>query len=293
MNTITKIWKNNKAFRVTVIVLILTLNFIVIAYRYLNVKRISHDIYSGSQAERLETWNDMKRISLTDDNISQFIDKTLTSEILPLPQGVTQLSFNDLLKEQKNDIKQALEEFFKAYRTDNADIVYEYLAISRGSTTLHPEIRKSIEQIAKQENLLSHLNTEKAMFRYVWEKGSKGIGWESLLEKSGQYCLWQIDAPLKEEQALQMVLEDQNLFNNKSVMPHIFAVSLELLEHLSRKKKITFGDIFFVTELSKKKDNDFCAMSVRFWWNEKTQKWTPMMLALVTPQVRQDMQFPF
>lgn len=123
--------------------------------------------------------------------------------------------------------------------------------------------------------------------------GSKGIGWGFLLEGSGQCCFWETNAPLTSEQSIQMVLEDPTLFGNTTAMQHLFTTSLKVNEALSQGKKVLFCDVFFVAELVKAKDQDFCATGVRFWFDETTTKWIPNMLIFTTPQVRQDIQVPF
>jgi hypothetical protein len=254
---------------------------------------VSRHVYSGSRGERLETWNNMRRLKLTDENISAFVDAMLSNPTLPAPKGTSEISFASLTELQKADIREALIGFFAAYRGDDPNVVYDYLAISRGSTQLDPGIKKSIQDVARQSGNASTLETDKDVFGHIWDLGSKGIAWEFLLDKSGQSSFWQTGIPLTPNQSIQMVLEDPALFSNITTAGHIFTVSLKKDESLKRGEEMLFCDSFFVTELSKVKDQDFCALGVRFWYDKIGKKWIPDVLVLVTPVVRQDIKVPF
>ena len=97
----------------------------------------------------------------------------------------------------------------------------------------------------------------------------------------------------EEVQKFMKVLEDPALFGNTTSMQHLFTTSLRLDEMLSQNKKVLFCDMFFVAELNKAKDQDFCATGIRFWFDEEREKWVPNTLVFVTPQIRQDLQVPF
>jgi len=245
----------------------------------------------GSRGERLETWNGMRRLELTDKNISDFVDAMLLSRTLPAPKGTSVVPFDSVTELQKVDIREALIGFFAAYRGVEPAPVYDYLATSRGPTQLIPDIRKTIQNVAHQSGVT--LETEKEVFGYAWDLGSKGIGWEFLLDGSGQSCFWETNAPLSPNQSTQFVLEDPALFGNITTMSHVFTISLKVNESLSRGTKLLFCDAFFVTELNKAKDQDFCAMGIRFWFDDAGKKWVPCTLAFVTPEIRRDIQIPF
>ena len=191
------------------------------------------------------------------------------------------------------DIRSALMSFFLAYREDKPASVYDYFANSRGSVQLIPQIRNSILEAARQAGHTSALETDKEMYTFIWDMGSRGIGWGFLLEGSGQCCFWETNVPLTSEQSIHLVLEYPALFGNITSMQHLFTTSLRMNEMLSQNKKILFCDVFFVAELNKAKDQDFCATGIRFWFDEEREKWVPNTLVFVTPQIRQDIQIPF
>lgn len=285
----------HKKYIVTIVVVVLvTITLIHVGYRLSSRTRtISHDIYSGSRGERLEKWNDMRRLKLTDDNISTFVNALLSKTTLPVPTRATEVSLDSMTESQKGDIREALMGFFRAYREDVPSPVYEYLAVSRGHTQFIPQVKESVLDAARQSGTPLASDADSEAFAFVWNMGSRGIGWEALLEKSGLCCFWETNAPLTPDQSVQMVLEDPALFGNTTSMPHLFTVSLRMQENLERGNKLLFCDVFFVAELNKAKDQDFCATGMRFWFDEAEMKWVPNMLVLVTPQVRKDLQFPF
>jgi hypothetical protein len=285
--------RHHKYIRIGVIALIIVLNLGVLTYRYINDKRIPKNVYSGSQAERLETWNDMKRLSLSDRNISNFVNHLLESETLECPPNVEKIDYSTLTETQMKDINLALSEFFQVYRGEEADPVYDYLAVSRGNTTFIPEIKQSIETSVKKSNPSLTFETEKDLFRYVWNEGSKGIGWDSLLMESGQCCFWKINKPMNDAQSLHLVLSDEKMFRNRTTMPHVFMSSLELSRLLKEGKTILFGDIFFVTELNPQRGREFCATGVRFWFNKEIEKWISWGLVLVTPSLNHNIAVIF
>ena len=250
--------------------------------------------FPGSQGERLETWNNMRRLALTDENISEFVDALLSSPTLPPPRGMAEVSFVSLTESHKTDAQEALVGFLMAYRENEPGTVYDYLANSRAPTQLPLDVKKSIQDIARQSGHSLPLETDAAAFLYLWSYlESNGIGWEFLLEGSGASCFWETNVPLTPEASIQLVLTDPALFGSITSRGHMFDGTLRLNEVLTRGNRVVFCDVFFVTELNKAKDHDFCAIGVRFWFDEAAKKWVPYTLALVTPEIRQDLQFPF
>ena len=262
------------------------LTLLHIGYRWLHVKEIPANIYHGSRGERLERWNNLKRLSLTDSNIDSIVDDMLRSQTLSRPNGTKEFSFDALTVTQKEDLRHAITGFFKAYRGNDPKPVFEYLAVDRGRTEFSPRMRELL--VGNSASLLS----DEEIFSRVWNAGG-GIGWQSILSKSEQSCLWVANSPLGQEQLLHMVLEEPELFQNTTSMGHLFAVNDKMESLLEQRKTLLFVDIFFVTELIADKDNDFCATGVRFWFDEDSQKWVPNVLIFVTPQIRQDLSVPF
>jgi len=217
----------------------------------------------------------------------------LSNRTLPVPKGTSAVSFDDLTDFQSTDIQEALEGFFTAYRENDPHPVYDYLAISRGPTQLAPELKRNIQDFARSEQALT-LVTDAEAFVHLWnDLGSNGSGWEFLLDKSGESCFWETNTPLTPDQSIQMVLTDPALFGNTTSKGHVFEITLKLHESLALGNKVRFCDVFFVAELNEAKDRDFCATGVRFWFCEDIKKWVPHTLLLVTPAIRQDLQFLF
>lgn len=269
------------------IVILVVLTSLHIAYRRSQMSKIPTDVYHGSQAEKLERWNNLKRLSLTDSNIDSIVEDMIRSQTLPRPSGTKECSLDTLTVPQKEDLRFAITGFFKAYRGSDPKPVFEYLSVQRGQTGFSPAMRKLL--VDNPESL----QTDEEIFCSIWNVGSKGIGWQSILSKSEQSCLWTTNSPLTREQLPQMILEEPGLFQNVTVMGHIFEVNSKMESLLEQKKVLSFIDIFFVAELVANKDSEFCATGVRFWFDEDNQKWVPHVLVFVTPSPRQDINVLF
>jgi hypothetical protein len=274
-------------FSVFCLAVLVALTLLHIGYRYSYVKKIPADVYHGSQAERLEKWNSLKRLSLTDSNIDLIVGDMLRSQTLPRPGETEEFSWEALTVTQKEDLVFAITGFFKAYRSNDPEPAFEYLAIQRGQTEFSSEMRKVLLPNPKS------VQTDEEIFSGIWNVGPRGIGWQSILSKSGQSCLWTTNLPLTMEQLPHKVLEEPDLFQNVTSMGHIFAVNDKMKSLLEQKRTLLFIDIFFVAELIPDKDSDFCATGVRFWFNEDNQKWVPSVLVFTTPRPRQDLAVPF
>ncbi|GHT23765.1 hypothetical protein FACS189419_08160 [Planctomycetales bacterium] len=277
---------------IIVVLLLLALVQITITWRHRS-RDTSTTLSPGSQAERLSTWSDMKRLPLNDENIKNFVGDILKTETLSLPPAASKVQAEHLSEEQKQDIHDALEGFFTAYRGSNPAPVFNYLTVLRGKTEFPDEVKKAVLEAAKQSNPSLKLESDQDMFNFVWNLGSKGIGFGNLLESSGRISFWETNAPLTDEQHIQKILDEPDLFKNTVSVPHVFTSSQKLIQLLQKGEKVLFADAYFVSELIPEKDKDICAFGLRFWWNEETKKWTPYILILVTPEVRQDVQFPF
>jgi hypothetical protein len=266
---------NRTAYIILTVLVVITL--LHVGYRLFHGERANVSP-PGSRGERLETWDRMRRLELTDDNLSKFVSALLPNQTLPVPDGTSEVAPTALTATQRTDIRTALMEFFMAYRQDDPHLVYDYLAVSRGPTQLIPELKMAMK-------------TDKEVFEYLWNEGSKGIGWGFLLEGSGQCGFWKTNTPLApNNQSIQGVLTDPELFGNVTAAGHIFTVRLKKNESLARGEELLFCDVFFGTELNKAKDQDPCATGVRFWWDNAGEKWIPDILIFVTPEMRQDIQ---
>jgi len=274
MNHIKTLWKSTY-FRVTFWSILIIANILLWYFYNKSSKHRLHEVYSGTQAERIEYWNNLKRINLTETNINSFVDEMMQSCNLQIPKESQAMFMESLTEEQRSDLKDAIVKFIVYYGGNDPKNIYEYISVDRGlgQVRINDQLKLLFSESKKSSN-----DTDKDLFVYYWNDKNLGFFWQSLLGNSGEFCLWKIKAEqiITNAEILNMTTEDEVLFGNKSITPHLF-VEHKPLGKVSMEKELIFSDFYFVTELCKEKNSEFCSVKVRFVL-DGNNKWSPFML---------------
>jgi hypothetical protein len=239
--------------------------------------------FDDQQVERLKLWNQLKRLSLTNDNIVTFVDNTLKKQTLDRPPHVMKVDFNSLEQGIQDDFRDAFFSFVKAYSDNTAQSAFVYHTQNRGGAMDHL-IKQQLLDIYKKVSKKSLPNSDLELFSFFWNiNNDRGIHWKNILDKSGMISIWSTNSRLTQEQESFINSYDKSVFHGQSVLLNIFRCEEDITLFFENKKKVIFGDVFFVAELDETRNGEFLPVTVRFYFNEKSQKWFPVSLVIVVP----------
>ncbi len=247
------------------------------------------------QKQRVEHWSQSERINTTDEKIDEFIKTIFESEVGAPPAGGTKVNWKDLTSTEQDDLFRAASGFFKAYRTDDPEIVFEYLTKDRGETAYISEIKKNLQEYIRNIDKKDPPESDKDLFKYFWKLQLSGTKNAVPLKTDGSFSLWKSNAITASEQMLQKNVKDAELFQSITAFPHLFETTHQLIELQKAGKEIMYCDLFFVWSYGPSKENKFSPAGIRFWYSSERSKWIPLNLVLVSinPDKKNDIHLLF
>jgi len=285
MGVVRDLWQK-PSFRAMFFGILIIANVVLLAVYYRGSKHTRSEMYSGSVAERIELWDRQKRLNLSRDSVSAFVKKVLMNQELSIPNGVSAYPMESITEEQRIDLEQAFVNFIEAYASDNPRIIFQYLVSDRGlGEVVLTDAVKSLKAELLRKNPSVVIDSEEDFFVCLWKESNFNFHWHFLLEESGKFCLWEttVRGVATNNEIHTMGLEEEGLFYNKSLSPHVFVEKSSTStsvpgSRVSMDKKLVFADFYFVMELSEEKGREFCAVKTRFVL-DGNDKWSPFMLA--------------
>jgi hypothetical protein len=230
-------------------------------------------------------WRSKPAIALNSSGLADAIRGLPSNDCLP--KVATELTFNSLPKEQRDDLDAAIIGFLTAYATGGSKAVTDY---RRGrDQILDPARRIKYEDAlakAGQKEVVTLSDDE--IFARTWEANKSQSHFESIIPASSCRRIWDarsqpLDAVLQNGKPLKVAGELYEVFRAfGGWQPNFVAKRGDLQKDLRGRAPVAIADVKLIIKLDAQFSHQLVPVFCRLWYNEAARRWQPIQLMQIT-----------
>lgn len=237
-------------------------------------------------------WNKNPATNLKSPQLPATVKALRHADCIRLPSAALPLDLRSLPDVAQQDLEAALAQFLQAYAAADPEAVLDFHRQRR--QIVNPQLRPVMERTLSKRGVPepSRLSDED-LFRSLWTSTKTSPHWSGLVTAASGLQVWNgRDLPFDRLQAFEVnsVVEtppeelDQasylfRLFRgNSSPRNHFVSVSGSLTDALAEGKDVLLCDAQFIIQFDDSLAHKRAAYLIRFWWNDRLEKWQPLTL---------------
>lgn len=225
------------------------------------------------------TWADSDVVPLDDESLDSTIEKLHAEKCLLLPQGAVALSDADLSEEARRDLPIAIGGLCRAYHTDTAKAVVEYMR-GRGETLGPVNSAQWRELLQEKGHQVPRGGTDEELrlAEAFWVMADKEAHWESLRPGGSCWRLYRV-TQYGEKIASSLGVGETDMWDGVTSFRHRFTPQKTVTDELRTKGIMTLCDVKLVIDHDEALRSASVPYYIRFWWSTTDQRWHPLEMA--------------
>ena len=240
----------------------------------------------------IATWNSNPTLALTSNELEAQIRSLPDNGCVQLPNGAIPVAIDSLPTQVRSDLDTAITGLLRAYVIGGPNPMINYMR-ERGQK-LNPAIRKAIEtSLSKRGVPNSAALSDEDLYRRMWITFAGNSHWSGVVIKSSCRQSWDgKNVPLaglkrfdinSSEDTSSAELEQAaylfRIFHGDDSPRHSFISTTGSLEEATKKhERLLLCDTQLIIELDESQFHVKAAYLVRFWFNNRLQKWQPVTI---------------
>lgn len=256
-------------------------------------------------ADLMEKWSEDRAVPIASDDLPTIVATISSVDRLFAPREAKPYARSELSAEQSADLNAAIVGMLRAYATDEAETVIQYMR-DRGKTVDH-EARKTLESALRKHGQAEFdaLNDEQ-LFANLWAAIPCRSHWFGLLIDSTCLQLWDgtgltraVVSRFEASEIKDSTAPAAELFTSFGGMSkrrhHFRPLDGSLDDALASSGPVLFADVQLVVECDESWMRSKSPALCRFWYNATSAKWQPIVLSVFPgdPQRREYPTFLF